>query len=42
MIKALIAVLTVLVVLAVRGLLKLALLPFRVLRNLWRRQTAPA
>ncbi|MDQ0523687.1 hypothetical protein [Methylobacterium gregans] len=41
MINALAAVFTVLVVLLLRAVLKLALLPFRALRSLWRRQTAP-
>lgn len=41
MINALAAILTVLAVLLLRAVLKLAFLPFRALRNLWRRQTAP-
>ncbi|WP_162559625.1 hypothetical protein [Methylobacterium radiodurans] len=42
LINALAAILTVLAVLLLRAVLKLALLPFRVVRGLWRRQTAPA
>ena len=42
LINALAAVLTVIAVLLLRAVLKLAILPFRALRSLWRRQTAPA
>jgi hypothetical protein len=41
LINALAAILTVIAVLVLRAVLKLALLPFRALRSLWRRQTAP-
>ena len=37
MIKVAVTILTVLAVLVLRALLKLALLPFRVVRGLWRR-----
>jgi hypothetical protein len=42
LVNTLVAIFTVLAVLVVRALLKLSLLPFRALRKLWRRQTAPA
>lgn len=42
LINALAAVLTVIAVLLVRAVLKLALLPFRALRSLWRGRAAPA
>ncbi len=42
MINSLMAVFTVFVVLLVRAVLKLPLLPFRILRGLWRRRTVSA
>lgn len=42
MLNSIIAVFTVLAVLVVRAVLKLPLLPFRILRSLWRRRMASA
>lgn len=42
MIKTLLAILTVLAVVALRGLFKLPMLPFRAVRNLVRRRVAAA